>query len=67
MVKPMCFVCKRPVQAVAQDRNILDRTFTFTAMCHGEVERATFTEDELKTLRGLDLVVAFRTKVQVLP
>lgn len=59
---PMCARCKKPVDRVDTDKCIITGCFEFAFFCHGVVECAHLTIQEIE--RGVELRECFTNELQ---
>jgi hypothetical protein len=62
-VLPMCAKCGTFVERVLQTADVLDKTQTFTAYCHGAHESVTLTNVELEKLTFVTFSRAFEKEL----
>ena len=63
--RPICAVCKRPVDSFVEEQDPFADRITFIARCHGERERVTLEGKEV--VRSLDFGMAFVAPKRLTP
>lgn len=60
ITKPICWLCKKPVEAFEVSYNHALHATIFEAFCHGKTEQVALTTEDGMTITNLKMEYAFR-------
>lgn len=64
---PTCAICRRPVDRVEHYKDPESRSLIFEAHCHGEIQRAKISHDELLEMQPVEIWFGTAFDYRLLP